>query len=689
MEWLARVLKKFDNCLGNQTQIRLALQTVYKSQSQILKLSDGLIWADGFQFPPDVYKRDAERLRRASNSIQVMSGMLHKERANDRFSKARVHDCIPQDYEEYDLLLDLAEGVRVFTDMEFQPNSLTRSAPPPLSKSYVEAAPIVNKLIYELWVADLLFLLPTKLIWTLKTHYSLYQWAPQRKIQGRQLVNPSNLRTGAINSSTVSQKSEDFYHKIHLVTIVELAQMILRFEESKQREMGASFNIRDVVLMKNDLQRAFMLLNFRPDSVHLLAAELTNGLSVLHHTGLFGLGTMPYAFAVISRALEQHLNHAPPSFKQMSGETKVYVDDAMTVTMASDLDSDNQALQKYCCALLGPNAIALNKYESGRQVVLIGWNVDLNTRMITLSTNNFNKFAYALFNIDLDRHVQVTTLEKLASLGSRYSLIIPEMKILNSAIYRNYAGMTNRNAFIAWHDDTIVTMWIWRTLIINLHFNEKTAAKPLDSFRITEPQILITFDASLSGIGAIIRKYVGKDCNGDIIWGEIIKMGSVKYNDLHQPIQFGDDSSFQNLSEFIAVVFALLMLRCLNIPPVGIVLQGDSITALRWSETHRFRGILSNPAALVYLNICTHHGYEINLVDYIDSNSNYQCDSLSRDCKPEELCKSLSCSTDCIWHVDDNSNHILSLCGPNIPFNDLSYLLTFWGTIAQLVTKQQ
>ena len=73
-------------------------------------------------------------------------------------------------------------------------------------------------------------------------------------------------------------------------------------------------------------------------------------------------------------------------------------------------------------------------------------------------------------NMDIIQHivisvvggeVQVRTLEKLASLGSRYSLIIREMRVINAAIYRNYAKIINHNAYICWHDDAKVAVWLW------------------------------------------------------------------------------------------------------------------------------------------------------------------------------------------------------------------------------------
>eukprot|EP01042_Synura_sphagnicola_P001150 gene1150-1296_t len=57
-----------------------------------------------------------------------------------------------------------------------------------------------------------------------------------------------------------------------------------------------------------DLKGAFTLMIMRPESVPSLAMELTGGVSMVYHTGLFGSTLMPGAFDVITRILRRRLN---------------------------------------------------------------------------------------------------------------------------------------------------------------------------------------------------------------------------------------------------------------------------------------------------------------------------------------------------------------------------------------------
>jgi hypothetical protein len=59
----------------------------------------------------------------------------------------------------------------------------------------------------------------------------------------------------------------------------------------------------NVELWKMDLKGAFNLLDFSAQSAKLLAFELTEGMSVIHITGMFGWTGTPYCFQVVTRVL--------------------------------------------------------------------------------------------------------------------------------------------------------------------------------------------------------------------------------------------------------------------------------------------------------------------------------------------------------------------------------------------------
>ena len=675
-EWFQGVADK-DSAL-------LLLEEVYLARNFNYRLADAVSWAGGFTFPVGVCERDSHRLS-LSLSIEKMTALVHKNHRWERFNRIRLQYCVPPMYPEYGLLMDLTMGIRVFRSSEFVPNSLSTKGFPPLRGKYLEAHTVVNRLIFDLWKEDLLFLLPKdELVALSGCHFSSASWEPKRGApKGRPIVDPSGTSHGAINSSQVSSMAESFYNSIIHPTLFDLVLMILSFEDDMRALLGPDFVMSDVILYKNDLKKAFMLLDMRPEDVQYLITELTDEVCAVYHTGLFGLGTLPFAFAVISRVLDACLNVAPVGFEQMKGRVRVYVDDVMGVTLKTHLKSDNDIVHSYCKKLLGPQAIEVKKYEEGRQLVFIGWSVDLESRTVTMSLDNFNKFAFVLFDLDISKKVQVRVLEQVASLGSRYALILREMRTITAAVYRNYSGITNHNCFIEWHNDAIVAVILWRAILIHLRLNNDDFAKPLDSFRVSTPSVLLNFDASLTGVGVILRSMGGCDLTeGELFEGDIVALGSFQYADLPVPIDFGSDSAYQNVSEFIGVVFGLLMLHAMEIQHVGIFLQGDSVSAMRWAETERFRGILSKPAAMVHLRLCLEFGYEVTGVDHVCGTDNELTDRLSRGCPPETLCAEGLCDVSRIWYMSGGEASVISLCNPAKVFGDVASVLSFWKSIS-------
>ncbi len=63
------------------------------------------------------------------------------------------------------------------------------------------------------------------------------------------------------------------------------------------------YGAKNLVLWKKDLASAFNLMDFDASSAILLAFELTEGMTAVHTTGMFGWTGTPYAFQVITRVM--------------------------------------------------------------------------------------------------------------------------------------------------------------------------------------------------------------------------------------------------------------------------------------------------------------------------------------------------------------------------------------------------
>ena len=85
---------------------------------------------------------------------------------------------------------------------------------------------------------------------------------------------------------------------------------------------------------------------------------------------------------------------------------------------------------------------------------------------------------------------------------------------------------------------------------------------------------------------------------------------------------FGVDSSFQNLSEFIGAILAVM-------GQIVLGLRGDSVTALTWSITERVRGSIVSNASMVWTLLCVAADINVQQIVHIAGVDNKKCDQLS------------------------------------------------------------
>jgi hypothetical protein len=141
----------------------------------------------------------------------------------------------------------------------------------------------------------------------------------------------------------------------------------------------------------------------------------------------------------------------------------------------------------------------------------------------------------------------------------------------------------------------------------------------VESFMPTTPVMIAEFDASLSGAGVIwsVRNDGAEEVQG---------VSSVDFSRLG----FGVDSSFQNLSEFIGAILAVIGQVILGFSGSSLALRGDSVTALTWAITERPRGLIVTNAAMVWTLLCIAADINVKEVTHISGEENDKCDRLSR-----------------------------------------------------------
>jgi hypothetical protein len=255
----------------------------------------------------------------------------------------------------------------------------------------------------------------------------------------------------------------------------------------------------------------------------------------------------------------------------------------------------------------------------GRKLVMIGWKVDLDSRLVSLSHKNLMKVAYGFTITDLDQPVKVRWVTKLASWSSRYTQILRALHPCTVSLFAQIAGMQNMEATMEWKGDARVAVLIWRAALVLLHLYESEYSLPIEFFRVMILAFEVEFDASLTGLGFLLFSL----CDG--VRDKLMGCGEVVF-----PFDCKKESDYQNTCEFIDVLLGLLSLAQRGIRNVSLRLSGDSKTSLTWGLDGHFRGKLCLKAALVY--ILASMLFNIVVIDavHIPGVNNVICDMLSR-----------------------------------------------------------
>jgi len=93
---------------------------------------------------------------------------------------------------------------------------------------------------------------------------------------------------------------------------------------------------------------------------------------------------------------------------------------------------------------------------------------------------------------------------------------------------------------------------------------------------------------------------------------------------------FGDDSSYQNLCEFIGLILGILTLRLLGHHDTEFELRTDSVSALRWAEKEKYRGDLVTNASILFTFLVIAKNLTVTAASHIEAALNHKCDDLSR-----------------------------------------------------------
>ena len=306
----------------------------------------------------------------------------------------------------------------------------------------------------------------------------------------------------------------------------------------------------------------------------------------------------------------------------------MYVDDIVGVSERSELQHDLDPERGVCTKLLGDHAVQDDKTvfttREVRRLDVIGYIIDLEKQVVTISRRNLLKNMYLFFSIDTDQAVTVATMETIAALASRYSMICREMRPFSKALHGSFKGLINKRVSFMLKADAIRSIEMWRAMLCMLAFDEAQFARPFESFGARTANITVQFDASLEGAGFVIYGRHSLSGVESILGASVVPLLS---------LEFGDDSGYQNTSEFLAATIGIL--TCLRIADddgshVVIDLKGDSVSALQWANTSRFNSESVHRAAILFTLLLVRQKVVITGVEHVAGEHNGICDDLSR-----------------------------------------------------------
>jgi len=632
-------------------------------------------WADSFVFPPEVWARDRESLIRHDMSLESLLFEFHEQRRDSYLSPESVvrslgtPECprFPVPSVDRARLMELATYGMVVVE---PPGFIPCSSPPVFRRSYLAVSTTVDKLFYKQWLIGSMLIIPTSMAVEIPgIHFGNPSWAVKSGApQGRNVHDISyceeqeHILNGSrpVGRAWLQAQCEERWGAIVLPNLHAIMTMILGVIDRE--------GISEVMLWAKDLKGAFTLLRFHPAQSRLFALGLECGLTTICPCGNFGWVGTPYAFNVVSRTLEVITEHT------IDGAGLWYVDDLNGCSNRRTYESDMNRVDDEVRTLLGPGSVAADKDKSGRQLDMIGWLIDLDAQLVTISDRNFDKTVHAFFSFNINEPITLHQVQVMASLASRYTQISVLMKVHVCALYEFQQTFRSHNARRKLTDSAHLEVLIWRAFLLSLRINPASFARPFSSFRVRPISHTIEYDASLTAMGVLVWK-------GDLV-GPRTMLG---FAVLPSPFVATTDSSFQNTYEYLAILLGLLLSKTLGLRDCVFAVLGDSRSSLAWVLKGRARSTLCRRASIGFSVLAVDVAASIYETKYVSSKDNVVCDGLSRGVHPSQLGLD-----ERLWiqlPETSPSTQYVRQCNPLLPLDTWSLVMDHMGLCHQLLSQ--
>jgi hypothetical protein len=364
---------------------------------------------------------------------------------------------------------------------------------------------------------------------------------------------------------------------------------------------------------------------------------------------------------VVTRVIKSELK------SRISGAVEMYVDDILGVSLLEDAQSDVEITTKFCCDLFNSQCIAESKTIVDRRIDVIGYTIDLDSSVIQ---KNQQKVIYGLVVIDTNKSVTVKIMQRFASWISRYADIIPILKPFIRLLYSSFKGR-NEHASFDLDDEMKRLLKIFRAIFLTAILDELSFTRNLFTFVSNQAQIVVEFDASLSGGG--ILYFDGVD--GSYLGASTINFLSFRLL---------SESRFQNYAEFLVSIISIIGAIHLRPDVSSIAFRGDSRTALAWLSTGRIKSDIASNLALIFVHLCIDHKISVDKVSHLPGESNIPADMPSHGSTISEV-REIDIRINSNQLIVRSCSIFLSICNPiNIPTNDQEFI-DLWNCIPNII----
>ena len=436
------------------------------------------------------------------------------------------------------------------------------------------------------------------------------------------VVKPSNVlgrliadASGGVhppNGPSCREAAAAFYGPIDLPREQAVASFLLQ----------AKRNLVDPVLSSDDVAGAFSRLWLSNSSAAQSILELLlddgTAVGVVLTSMYFGGSACPFVWQVVSRIISRSL-----SLRNL--QNVIYVDDILRVGERADSAADGELAKKELCDLLTPGsdiAWAADKAQWGQdRLVYIGWTWNISSSTVSVTKRAAIRFMLRLLRARGVPAISVRDVQGLASLSSRFSGVISNLRALSFVLYERVSGSWDSVDVVIKTTPMFLAAIEVLIFFVSAAWNEgKNWSTPLERIVPRAGTVALQFDGSPSGVGGVCPPLASMGCQ-EVLVPRFAYSASFPFGPL--------TSSEQNASELIAVVIGLACAVSLGLRDAVVDFVGDSRTALSWVAT-RIRSERALRAYLVFICLLEEAGLSVGATFWLDTKDNVVPDGLSR-----------------------------------------------------------